>query len=74
MSRFYRELHDRELLTHGEHLLQEIQRRNLLEVTLPPEDEANKPQDLIFPRRLASVAIHNGKLKLAVEQSFFRSV
>ena len=74
MSHFYRELHDRELLTQAEVILQEIQRRALVDVFLPRDDtrEHEKAHGLIFPRRLASVAVENGKLALWVERKFFR--
>jgi len=73
MSHFYRELHDRELLLQGEQLLREIDRRKLLEVLLVTDDEEHQePRDTVFPRRLTSLAIENGKLILSVEKSFFR--
>ena len=73
MSHFYRELHDRELLLQGEQLLREIDRRKLLEVLLVTDDEEHQePRDVVFPRRLTSLAIENGKLILSVEKSFFR--
>ena len=74
MSRYYAELHDRELLIQAETILAEVHRRNLIEVFLPPVDcspeEAEK--NLAFPRRLASVSSLRGKLKLMVESDFFR--
>ena len=74
MSHFYRELHDRELLNQAEAILQEIQRRALVDVILPPNDaqEHETARGIVFPRRLASVAVENGKLALWVERSFFR--
>jgi hypothetical protein len=73
MSHFYRELHDRELLLQGEQLLREIDRRKLLEVLLVTDDEEHQEtRDIVFPRRLTSIAIENGKLMLYVEKSFFR--
>ena len=74
MSHFYRELHDRELLSQAELILRELQRRALLDIFLPQADikEHEMSRGIVFPRRLASVSIENGKLALFVEQSFFR--
>ncbi|HEX4168504.1 MAG TPA: hypothetical protein VHZ55_23830 [Bryobacteraceae bacterium] len=73
MSRFYRELHDRELLLQAAAILQEVQDRKLLDVMLPP-DARNENEDTgIFPRRLASVSVHKERLKLAVERQFFQT-
>jgi hypothetical protein len=73
MSHFYRQLHDRELLEQGEQILREIDRRKLLDVLLLTEDEEHQEtRDLVFPRRLTSIAIDKGKLVLSVERSFFR--
>jgi hypothetical protein len=74
MSYFYRGLHDRELLNQAELILRELQRRALIDVFLPPADlrDQEKPQGIVFPRRLASVSVEHGKLALLVEQSFFR--
>ena len=74
MSHFYRELHDRELLNQAEVILQELQRRALVDVFLPREDrqERETAHGIIFPRRLASASVENGKLALWVERSFFR--
>lgn len=74
MSHFYRQLHDRELLNQAEAILQEIQRRALVDVILPENDapEQETAHSIVFPRRLASVAVENGKLALWVERSFFR--
>jgi hypothetical protein len=74
MSHFYRELHDRELLSQAEAILQEIQRRALVDIILPYDHAGEHETDrgIIFPRRLAGVAVENGKLSLWVERSFFR--
>jgi hypothetical protein len=74
MSHFYRELHDRELLNQAETILQEVQRRALVDVFLPRNDiqEHETAHGIIFPRRLSAVAVENGKLALWVERSFFR--
>ncbi len=74
MSHFYKGLHDRELLSQAEMILRELQRRALLDVFLPQADaqEHETAQGIVFPRRLASVWVENGKLALLVEQSFFR--
>ena len=73
MSRFYRELHDRELLLQAEEILQELQQRQLIDVFLAASDAAEEERirDIIFPRRLSSMHVSNGRLILAVERSFF---
>jgi hypothetical protein len=74
MSHFYRELHDRELLNQAEAILQEIQRRALIDVFLPRDNAGENETDLgvVFPRRLASITVESGKLALWVERNFFR--
>lgn len=73
MSRFYQDLHDRELLIQGELILREIQKRKLLEVLLLNEsEEQQQGRDVVFPRRLAGITIERSKLMLFVERSFFR--
>jgi len=74
MSYFYRELHDRELLTQAELILRELQDRSLIDVFLPPTDvgEQERLQGIVFPRRLTSISVENGKLALSVERRFFR--
>jgi hypothetical protein len=73
MSRFYAELHDRELLAQAETILAELQRRNLLDVMLPLKDCGSQEmtRNIVFPRRLAHIAQERGKLKLVVEENFF---
>lgn len=73
MSRFYAELHDRELILQAATILMEVQRRNLIEVFLPVGDRTAEEaaSSTPFPRRLASVAAGNGKLALVVEEDFF---
>ena len=74
MSYFYRELHDRELLSQAELILQELQDRALIDVFLPPSDvgEQERTLDTVFPRRLTSISVENGKLALSVERRFFQ--
>ena len=73
MSRFYQELHDRELLLQAEEILRELQRRQLIDVFLASSDAAEEERlrDIIFPRRLSSMHVENGRLLLSVERSFF---
>jgi hypothetical protein len=71
MSRFYRDLHDRELLSQAASVLQEVQDRKLLDIILPP-DARQEDEDDIFPRRLASVTVSNKRLVLVVEHRFFQ--
>ncbi len=75
MSRFYQELHDRELLLQAEEILQELQSRQLIDVFLSSSDAADEErlQDIVFPRRLSSLHVDRGRLLLSVERSFFRT-
>ena len=75
MSRFYAELHDRELLAQAEAVLVEVQRRGLMEVFLPAVDATGEEMRAgsVFPRRLASISGSGGKLRLSVEESFFHT-
>ena len=73
MSRFYRELHDRELLIQATAILQEVQDRKLLDVLLPTDAREADEDTQIFARRLASVSVHNGRMQLVVEQRFFQT-
>lgn len=70
MSRYYRDLHDRELLTQAALVLKEVQERQLLDVLLPA-DVRTDPDDEVFPRRVASFSISSGRLSLQVERRFF---
>ncbi|HEX4231123.1 MAG TPA: hypothetical protein VHZ07_20770 [Bryobacteraceae bacterium] len=67
MSRYYRELHDRELLIQAELILQEVSQRKLIDVFLPEE----VAPDSVFPRRVASATVENGRLAIKVEGHFF---
>ena len=73
MSRFYRELHDRELLAQAENTLGELQRRSLVDVMLPAADASDEEQSgpMVFPRRFSSVQVEHGRLIVTVERSFF---
>lgn len=75
MSRFYAELHDRELLAQAETILAEVQRRSLIEVFLPAADASSQEAEAgtVFPRRLTSIFVAGGKLRMLVENNFFRS-
>ena len=73
MSRFYRDLHDRELLIQASSILQEVQDRKLLDVILPSDASMADEDSAIFPRRLASVSIHAERLCLMVERRFFQT-
>ena len=73
MSRFYQDLHDRELLTQAALILAEVQERKLLDIFLPPDACMPDEDTSVFPRRLASVCLDKGKLALVVEKRFFQS-
>jgi hypothetical protein len=68
VSRYYRELHDRELLIQAELVLREVSQRKLIDVFLPEEGGP----DSVFPRRVASTTIENGRLAIRVDGHFFR--
>lgn len=68
MSRFYKDLHDRELLSQATAALSELISRNLIDVFLP---EVQAPSGMSFPRRLASVSVQNGRLAVQLEKEFF---
>ena len=72
MSRFYRELHDRELLAQAAMILREVVDRQLLDVQLPPDAQMADEDTSLFPRRLTAVSIRNNRLMLSVEPRFFK--
>lgn len=69
VSRYYRELHDRELLIQAELILREASQRKLIDVFLPEEAA---PDD-VFPRRVASATVKNGRLAIKIEGHFFQT-
>lgn len=69
-SRFYRDLHDRELLSQATSALNELIARNLIDVFLP---EAQASSEVTFPRRVATVAVKDGRLFVQLEKEFFAS-
>lgn len=73
MSRYYRDLHDRELLSQAASVLHEVQERKLIDVVLPADARMPDEDSSVFPRRLTSISIINGRLSLAVEQRFFQT-
>jgi hypothetical protein len=68
VSRYYRELHDRELLMQAELILREVAQRKLIDIFLP--NDAAGP-DSAFPRRVASASVENGRLAIKIEGHFF---
>ena len=68
MSLFYKELHDRELLSQAASILKELESRRMVDVFLPDDQPANA---IVFPRRLASISVLNNRLALLVESDFF---
>ena len=73
MSRFYQELHDRELLIQAEASVRELQQRGLIDVLVPDVDKNDfeRKQAVMFPRRLAAIRNEKGRLALHIEESFF---
>ena len=73
MSRFYRDLHDRELLAQAFSVLHEAHERRLIDVFLPADAHAPDEDTAHFPRRLSSISVNQGRLLLSVEERFFRN-
>ena len=78
MSRYYRDLHARELLSQAEQILLEVNRRRLIEVYVRSDstDSGMGPGNEMpdgFPRDLAAVSVNHGRLTLVVDESFVRS-
>lgn len=66
MSRYYRELSDRELLLQGELILTELGRRRLVELELPGKDgEAG-----VVTSSLSRTAQEDGRLVLTGDPTF----
>jgi hypothetical protein len=68
MSQYYRDLHDRELLTQAESILTELHRRRLLDVRVPDGVEANGNELVRCP---VDGVIRNGSvLSILVDRKF----
>lgn len=49
MTRYYRELHDRELLNQAESMLGELHRRRLLDIRVPVKAQAHSAEQVRCP-------------------------
>ena len=66
MSRFYRDLHDRELLNQAELILSELHRRRLLDIRVPAE--AGDSQMVRCP--VQAVLRHDDVLSVVADRDF----
>ena len=70
MTLYYRELHDRELLSQAESILQELTRRRLVEVNVPCGEDATEPHWIRCS--LDSATRADGRLSIVVDRQFER--
>jgi hypothetical protein len=68
MSKYYRDLHDRELLNQAESVLTELHRRRLLDVRVPCEPSQSQPGLVRCP--VDSVVRNGTVLSIVVDRSF----
>jgi hypothetical protein len=67
MTRYYRELHDRELLSQAESMLSELHRRRLLEIRVPVEAHAHSAEQVRCP--VDSIVRNGNALSIVVDRS-----
>lgn len=68
MSRYYRELHDRELLSQAESMLNELHRRRLLDVRVPSKPHSNSAEHFRCP--IDSVIRTGNALSIVVDRTY----
>jgi hypothetical protein len=66
MSRFYRELSDRELLLQGELILTELTKRRLVDLEIPSKDG----DDTVLISALSRALQEDGRLVLTTDPTF----
>ncbi len=66
MSRYYRELSDRELLLQGELIMTELTRRHLVEVEMPSKDQ----ESTVFTSKVSQAQREEGRLVLKGDSTF----
>jgi hypothetical protein len=70
MFRYYRELHDRELLSQAESIIAELSRRQLMEIRVPCDSSPG--EDDSVPCSVDSVVRNGSRLSVLVDQKFER--
>lgn len=70
MSRYYRDLHDRELLSQAESILAELSRRHMLEVRVPCSGDPD--QTYLVGCAIDSTSRTEKRLSLVVDRCFER--
>jgi hypothetical protein len=70
MSRYYRDLHDRELLSQAESILAELTRRHMLDVRVPCGAEPD--QAYLVGCEVNSTSRSDNRLSLIVDRCFER--
>lgn len=68
MTRYYRDLHDRELLNQAEAMLGELHRRRLLEIRGPSNAEATSAEHIRYP---VDAIVRNGNSLSIVTNSSY---
>jgi hypothetical protein len=70
MFRYYRDLHDRELLSQAESIIAELSRRQLVEIRVPCDSSPG--EDDSVPCSVDSVVRNGSRLSVLVDQRFER--
>ncbi len=68
MTKYYQELHDRELLNQAESLLRELHRRRLLDIRVPQQPGTVQPELMRCP--VHSVVKNGTVLSIIADQTF----
>ena len=68
MTRYYRDLHDRELLSQAESLLIELHRRRLLDIRVPTKAHANSAEQVRCP--VDSIIRNGNALSIVVDRTY----
>jgi hypothetical protein len=68
MTRYYRDLHDRELLSQAESMLSELHRRRLLDIRVPTKAQANVSEHVRCP--VDSIVRSGNALSIVVDRSY----
>jgi len=68
MTRYYRELHDRELLSQAESMLSELHRRRLLDIRVPSKAHATSAEQIRCP--VDSIVRNGNALSIVVDRMY----
>jgi hypothetical protein len=68
MTRYYRDLHDRELLNQAEAMLGELHRRRLLEIRGPSDARATSAEHIRYP--VDSIVRNSNGLSIVTNSSY----